>query len=248
MKRAILLITCIIALLLSFTLTSCDDESLYAPNGLEYKINDDGETCTIIGIGKCTDTVVHIPEQIKKYKVTAIGEEAFCAPRNQESALCENITEFILPNGLTTIEKSAFLGCKALTSIVIPDTVLTIEACAFQECTALTSITLSESLTSISTQICAGCTSLQSIVIPASVKMIEESAFLQSGLLQVTLGSEIEEIKDFAFHSDIASPTFYYSGTTVQWKSITFGSSFVFDFENSFVKCSDSNFPISLID
>ena len=77
MKRALLLITCIIALLLSFTLTSCDDESLYAPNGLEYKINDDGETCTIIGIGKCTDTVVHILSKSKNTRSPLLVRKPF---------------------------------------------------------------------------------------------------------------------------------------------------------------------------
>ena len=123
---------------------------------------------------------------------------------------------------------------------MIPNSVVTIEACAFQECTGLESLTLSENLTYIPTQIACGCTSLQSIVIPKSVKTIDESAFLQSGLLQVNLHVGIEELKDFSFHSLTASPTFYYEGTMEQWNKISIGSGVVLDFENSFIKCQDA--------
>jgi hypothetical protein len=225
---------------------ACDIDALmendtgYAPNGLEYRINEDGKTCTIVGIGKCTDTVVEIPQTIKKYKVTAIGKEAFCVPAKQENEICVSITDFILPDGLVNIEESAFWGCSSLTKLVIPDSVVAIGISAFQECTGLESLTLSENLTCIPTQTACGCTSLQSIVIPKSVKTIDESAFLQSGLLQVNLYVGIEKLKDFSFHSLTASPTFYYEGTLEQWDKIAIGSGVVLDFENSFIKCQDA--------
>jgi hypothetical protein len=225
---------------------ACDIDALmendtgYAPNGLEYRINEDGKTCTIVGIGKCTDTVVEIPQTIKKYKVTSIGKEAFCVPAKQENEICVSITDFILPDGLVNIEESAFWGCSSLTKLVIPDSVVAIGISAFQECTGLESLTLSENLTYIPTQIACGCTSLQGIVIPKSVKTIDEAAFLQSGVLEVTLYTGIEELKDFSFHTLSASPTFYYEGTLEQWNKIALGSGVVLDFENSFIKCQDA--------
>lgn len=202
-------------------------------------MNEDGKTCTIISIGKCTDTVVTVPEKIGRYTVTHIGKEAFCSYRSEMNKICENITAFVLPSTLTTICDSAFLGCLSLTSIDIPNSVTMIESKAFQECTNLADITLSQNLTSIPAQMCAGCPMLTSIVIPNSVKKIDVGAFLQSGLTQVTLGTEIEELGDLSFNSDIAFPTFYYSGTIEQWKNIIVSGALVSDFEKSTVKCQD---------
>ena len=52
------------AVVMCLSCSSCDigtlagNDTKYAPNGLEYRVNEDGQTCTIIGIGKCTDTVI----------------------------------------------------------------------------------------------------------------------------------------------------------------------------------------------
>ena len=45
--------------------------------GLAYEVNADGTTCTITGMGICTDTEVYIPATIDGYSVTAIGAKAF---------------------------------------------------------------------------------------------------------------------------------------------------------------------------
>lgn len=240
------IIVFLLAAAMCLSCSSCDigtlagNDTKYAPNGLEYRVNEDGQTCTIVGIGKCTDTMVEIPQTIKRYKVTVIGKEAFCVPAKQGNEICAGITDFILPDGLIHIEESAFLGCSSLTQIVIPNSVVEIGISAFQECIGLTSLTLSENLTCIPTQIACGCTSLQSIVIPKSVKIIDESAFLQSGLLRVTLYAGIEELKDFSFHSLSVAPTFYYEETLDQWNKIAIGNAVVADFENSFIKCQDA--------
>ena len=94
-------VLCVFIFLLACSLSfvGCDEleSDIYADNGLEYVVNSDGVTCTIVGIGKCTDTVITVPESIRDYWVTAIGKEAFC-PGNYE--ICADITEMILPEGL----------------------------------------------------------------------------------------------------------------------------------------------------
>ena len=127
MKKMLALLL-VAVMCLSFA--ACDIDALmendtgYAPNGLEYRINEDGKTCTIVGIGKCTDTVVEIPQTIKKYKVTSIGKEAFCVPAKQENEICVSITDFILSSAFIIIlykssyeisePKSIFLEFKLL--------------------------------------------------------------------------------------------------------------------------------------
>lgn len=44
--------------------------------GLEFVSNEDG-TCTVSGIGTCTDTDIKIPSVYNGEKVTGIGDEAF---------------------------------------------------------------------------------------------------------------------------------------------------------------------------
>ncbi|MGM9974772.1 MAG: S8 family serine peptidase, partial [Clostridiaceae bacterium] len=74
-------------------------------------------TATITGY-KGTGTVVIIPDKIDGYKVTTIGEAAFQGK--------EAITEVILPETITTIEKYAFLNT-GIKEIVVDKNVTTIE-------------------------------------------------------------------------------------------------------------------------
>ncbi len=80
-------------------------------------------------------------------------------------------------NGVTSIEKSAFYGCKSLTNISIPDSVTSIRKDAFLGCSALTGITIPNSVTSIGEYAFEDCTSLADIAIPSSVTSIENNAF-----------------------------------------------------------------------
>ena len=85
--------------------------------GLAYSVNEDGATCTITGIGSCTDVEIYIPEYIDGYKVTAIGPMAFQRGR---------MTYISIPDSVTTIGNAAFDVCSSLTSIVIPASVTSI--------------------------------------------------------------------------------------------------------------------------
>lgn len=214
---ALLLIAAICA-----SLTACDLDTLlgkdtgYAPNGLEYKVNEDKKTCTIIGIGECTDTNITIPETIGQYKVTIIGQDAFIDQTQ--------ITEISLPDGLLSIEDNAFYGCHGLTEIVIPNTVTFAGIYAFGCCDNLKSIQLSNSLTEISIQLCYMCKSLEKIVIPDNVKVIGDAAFAECPLRSVSLGSGIEKIESFGLlnHGDFGffPLTVTYNGTLAQWQAV----------------------------
>ena len=83
----------------------------------------------------------------------------------------------IIPNSVTSIGNSAFIGCSSLTSITIPNSVTSIGESAFFDCSSLTSITLPNSVTSIRGYTFNGCSSLTSITIPNSVTSIGNLAF-----------------------------------------------------------------------
>ena len=100
--------------------------------GLAFASNGDG-TCTVSGIGTCTDTDVKIPSVYDGEKVTGIDNGAF--------SHCTGLTSITIPSSVTSIGSWAFFGCTGLTSITIPDSVTSIGGSAFYSCTGLTSIT-----------------------------------------------------------------------------------------------------------
>lgn len=64
-------------------------------------------------------------------------------------ALGKSNGEYIIPNGVTTIGKYAFLGCNNITSVTIPNSVTDIEERAFADCESLRTVVISDSVTKI---------------------------------------------------------------------------------------------------
>ena len=89
----------------------------------------------------------------------------------------KNISEAVIPDGVTHIEENAFLWCEALQSIDIPNSVTHIGNGAFQECRELQSINIPNSVTHIGDRAFSGCDALRSIDIPNSVTHIGNSTF-----------------------------------------------------------------------
>ena len=73
-------------------------------------------------------------------------------------------------NGGKTIARSAFSGC-AITSVTLPDTVVKIEAYAFSHCSMLSEV-----------------------VIPDNVEIIEQGAFVESGLVDVVVPEKVRNL------------------------------------------------------
>ncbi len=113
---------------------------------------------------------------------------------------CKKLTSITIPNSVTSIRNAAFSGCTGLTSIVIPNSVTSIEGSAFYGCKKLASITIPNSVTSIEKSVFYGCTGLTSITIPNSVTSIEENAFYNcTGLTSITIGNSLTSIGNDAF-------------------------------------------------
>ena len=94
----------------------------------------------------------------------------------------KDITNFIVPNDVTSIGGYAFYGCSGLTSITIPNSVTSIGGSAFQSCSGLTSVTIPNSVTSIGGYAFYGCSGLTSVIIGSGVLSIGSDAFSYTNL------------------------------------------------------------------
>ena len=112
------------------------------------------------------------------------------------------LTEYTIPDSVTTIGNSAFSGCYSLTSVTIPDSVTTIGDSAFYSCDSLTSVTIPDSVTTIGDYAFQYCSSLTSVTIPDSVRTIGKYAFsICKSLTSVTIPDSVTTIGYCAFYS-----------------------------------------------
>lgn len=143
------------------------------PQQFVYKVNDDGETCTITEyIGKQEGTF-KIPQDIDGYTVTEIGNEAFYANRGFSGDL-------IIPDTVKKIGDYAFASCTGLSGeLNLSSELEEIGECAFQGCKNLKgSIEFPDSLKILSDYAFYGCTGLEGdIILPENMEHLGDSVF-----------------------------------------------------------------------
>lgn len=88
------------------------------------------------------------------------------------------LTEYTIPDNVTSIGYCAFYGCSNLKRINLPDSITSIENEAFKECLNLTDLNIPDGVTSIGEAAFFSCSSLPRITIPKSVVSIGKKAFL----------------------------------------------------------------------
>ena len=96
--------------------------------GLDFRLNREGDSYSVTGIGSCKDTDIIIPNIYNGLPVTKIEDEAFWNSQ---------ITSIKLHNGITYIGFDAFHCCNQLKNIDLPDSLETVEGSAFSGCEIL---------------------------------------------------------------------------------------------------------------
>ncbi len=191
------------------TTTTTNNESPLDPpeedkysKGLEFTLNDDGESYSLTGIGTCTDVDIVIPSTYNGLPVTNIADAAFAAVDLETGEiLYSSITSITIPDSVISIGNYVFFYCISLTSIEIPNSVTTIGNQVFFGCISLTSIEIPNSVTTIGSGAFSFCLSLSSIVIGESVTSIGDSAFgMCTSLASVVIGKSVTNIGDNAFN------------------------------------------------
>jgi hypothetical protein len=152
---------------------------------LDYTVNQNGKTCTVSGIGLCTDKKLCFPTEIDGYPVTEIGvskpwDHDFSGNgRFFEGSFerREDIESVFIPDGVGVIGDHALKNCTALKSVWISGSVKKIGTSAFEGCVALESVFLADGVEQIGEKAFFGCTLLKEIVLPDSVSSVYTGAF-----------------------------------------------------------------------
>ncbi len=120
------------------------------------------------------------------YRVTAIDKWTFNS--------CSQLTEVIIPDGVTSIGVTAFFDCYSLSKITLPNSITSISKGAFSGCSSLATITIPNSVTTIGDYAFNGCASLANITWNAKNCTSAPFADIASQILSFTLGNEVEII------------------------------------------------------
>ena len=151
-------------------------------NGILYTSNGDG-TCSVSGIGTCTDTEIVIPATSPEGdRVIAIGDFAFVSQKN--------LIGITIPEGVTSIGFLAFEGCSNLEYVRLPDSIVSIGNSAFDCCYRLTDVTIPTNVKEICPYAFYS-TGIESIHIPKGVTSIGFAAFAGTdNLKRITVDQE----------------------------------------------------------
>lgn len=114
---------------------------------------------------------------------------------------CDTLKEIIFPNSLLTIEDTAFYSCNSLKQVSFPSSLLTIEEGAFSYCYALENVSFSYGVVTIGKKAFFMCRKLTGVSFPDSITSIGESAFEQTNLTEVHISKGVTEISDSVFES-----------------------------------------------
>lgn len=108
---------------------------------------------------------------------------------------------YVVPDGVTRIEDSAFSRCINLTSVVIPNTVTRMGDFAFYKCSNLKNVVLPAKMTQMGQYTFKLCSSLLKVDVPAGVDAIGEDMFREcTSLTAVTLPKTVTSIGKCAFY------------------------------------------------
>jgi len=129
------------------------------------------------------------------------------------SDLETEITDLVIPEGVTAINPYVFNNCVGLSSVKLPNSISAIEDYTFASCTNLSQITLGSGIRSISKNAFTGCKNITKLVIPdvAAWCSIEGVNYLTTNkpylysdentvMTDVVIPEGVETLGDYAFY------------------------------------------------
>lgn len=101
------------------------------------------------------------------------------------------ITNLVIPEGTTTINRHAFQGCSGFNSVTFPSTLTTIGDYAFKECSGINNLILPEGLKKIGEWAFSYSPSIESVTIPTTLTSLGYNAFEGSSGIKIVVISDL---------------------------------------------------------
>lgn len=130
---------------------------------------------------------IHVPASVQ-----SIAERAFYNIRLEKISFAEKSL-------LASIGSYAFYRCSNLEEFIMPDGVTSVENDAFSGCTSLRKMHLSESLTALPSSLCYSCTSLAAVNFPQTLQSIEGNCFYNCAMDSVVLPLKLSYLGYYPF-------------------------------------------------
>ncbi len=205
--------------------------------GLEYSLNEDKKSYTVVGIGSATDeTELVIPSTYQNLPVEQIAKDCFADNKNLKSVT--------LSKNIIYIDSRGFSNCLNIENVYYEGTIE--DWCKISlgddssnpmsyanhfylrnsnnEWEEVTSINIPNTITKIGTYQFYGFNNVTSITIPESVTSIEHGAFDGcSSLTSIVIPDSVTSIGYFAFENCSSLENVYYEGTIEDWCKISLG-------------------------
>lgn len=111
-----------------------------------------------------------------------------------------NLTTVTIEGKLNSVSPCAFEDCSQLKSITFSKGVSTIETSAFKDCKSLSEINISKGSTAFGSHVFSGCDNLSTINITEGVSNVDEFAFMNCKLSNITFSDSATTIGKGAFY------------------------------------------------
>ncbi len=204
-----------------------------------------GATCIgMDAFSNCVNlTTINIPESISSFSIYAFyhcdrltsinvnDENAYFSSvdgvlfNNEKTAIIlyprGREGKYIIPDDVTTVESSAFNGCKGLTEVTIGQGLACVGRSMFSGCSSLRRVRIPNNITNIEDYAFYSCANLASVSIPEGVISIGNQAFdFCRNLTNITIPYSLSSIGASAFSSRTGLMDIYYAGDEDQWSDI----------------------------
>ncbi len=123
----------------------------------------------------CDNGVIYDDEKETLYEVLQNAKTT--VKKDDKTTETVNITKYVMPDSVTSIEPYAFYGCKNIEEISLSTNLNEIPAYSFSYCNGLIGISIPYSVHSIDVKAFEYCINLENVDIPVSVSFIHDTAF-----------------------------------------------------------------------
>jgi hypothetical protein len=157
-----------------------------------FTYTSDGTSVTITGHANIAVSSIVFPAEINGVPVRTIARLGPQIPT--QTPLRQNVQSVTIPEGVTTIDPSAFIYFTALQSITLPNSVTSVGEAAFRNCTALTSATLGNGILALESTF-SGCTSLTTVDLPDQLTTLDSTFLNCSSLTAIQIPASVTTIQ-----------------------------------------------------